>query len=99
MYKRQIVDTTYDKTIADQYGYPLGAWVSSVTLGSPAADAGIEENDIIVKFGDTEIINFYTLRDAISKCQIGDVVKIQVYRHSVKDYVTMDITVESNSES
>lgn len=94
-----IVDTTYNKTIADQYGYPLGAWVSSVTIGSPAADAGIKENDIIVKFGDTEVTNFYTLRDAISKCQIGDVVKMQVYRYSIKDYVAVDITVESNNES
>lgn len=92
-----VIDTSYSKEIADQYGYPLGAFVSSVTKNAPAEAAGIKENDIIVKFGDADVTNFYTLREAISKCKIGDVVKIKVYRHSIKDYITMDITVKSDS--
>lgn len=53
------------------YGVKKGAFVQSVSQGSPADKAGIRVEDVITKFGDKEIENELDLRDAISQTTPG----------------------------
>lgn len=57
-----------------------GAVVSKVAGNSPAARAGLEPGDIIVKVNGQQVKNSYDIRNIIGLLQIGDKVDIEVYR-------------------
>jgi len=59
---------------------PEGAYVVSVIAGSSAERAGIEENDIITKMGDTQLSEENTLAAVISGKKPGDTISIEVWR-------------------
>jgi putative serine protease PepD len=65
---------------AQEFGVESGAVVASVFAGGPAAAAGIETGDVIVKFGDDDIGNAGQLITAIRKRQIGEVVDVTYVR-------------------
>ncbi len=57
-----------------------GAYVSSVTDGSPAANAGIQVGDIITKIGDQEITSADSALLAVRSHNIGDEVDVTFRR-------------------
>ena len=57
-----------------------GAFIMEVVGGSPAAQAGLRANDVIVKFGDTDIDDADQLKTAIVGRDIGDIVAITYVR-------------------
>ena len=79
------------------YGLPEGAAVKSVEEGGPAAEAGLKENDIITKVGDTTITSSDDLVEAVGKAKIGDTLTFTVYRQS--ETITISITVGEQVKS
>jgi serine protease Do len=57
-----------------------GALVAEVLPGSPADDAGLLVNDVIIRFGDKEISNVADLVRAIRTSEVGDEVEIVFVR-------------------
>ncbi|MFG6346072.1 MAG: PDZ domain-containing protein [Lachnospiraceae bacterium] len=62
------------------YGLPKGAAVRSITEDGPAADAGLEENDIITAINGEEISGSKALVDAVRGSSVGDELAFTVYR-------------------
>jgi hypothetical protein len=67
-------------TVPDMASSPGGVRLTGVREGSPAATAGIQGGDIIVKIGDYEIKNLYDMQNALTKYKGGDVVTVVVRR-------------------
>ena len=82
------------------YGLPAGASVQSVTEDGPADEAGIQKNDIITKWGDTEIKNQNDLVTAVRASAVGDEVKVTVYRQgkTIELTVTVGETIQDAIE-
>ena len=59
---------------------PKSIWVRSVEKNSPAAQAGIEANDLIIKADGKRISTVNELQSAIRGHEIGETVEITVYR-------------------
>ena len=59
---------------------PKSIWVRSVEKDSPAAAAGIEANDLIVKADGERVTTVKELQSAIRSHEIGETVEITVYR-------------------
>jgi len=59
-----------------------GVHVDGVTDGRPAAKAGIQRGDRIVRLGDIEVITIQDYMSALSKFQKGDTAKVKVVRGS-----------------
>jgi hypothetical protein len=57
-----------------------GVRFSDVKPGSPAAKAGFQAGDVLVKFGDKPINNLYDFTDALRRSKVGDVVQVTVLR-------------------
>jgi len=57
-----------------------GALIVEVVAYSPAEDAGLRANDIIICFGDKEISNIADLVQAIRTSEIGEEVEIVFVR-------------------
>lgn len=72
-----------------------GALVMSVDENSAAGKAGLKEEDIIVKMGDTEIKSDKDVRKVLYKeAEIGDDITLTIYRDGKKEKV--DVTLTSN---
>jgi serine protease Do len=70
-----------------------GAYVAAVEDGSAAADAGIEEGDLITKLNDTEISSRDDLSNALEYYTAGTKVTVTVLRRGDSGYETKELTV------
>jgi len=59
--------------------------IQTVHPESPAHKAGLQQNDIIVKFGGTEVTSFGKLTELIAPHQPGDEVELEVVRRIFSD--------------
>jgi len=83
---------SYTGTIPDFGGGDVvGMKISGVREGSPAADAGMQGGDVIVKFGTVEIKNLYDYTYALGEYKPGDEVEVVVQRG--EETVTLKLTV------
>jgi aminopeptidase YwaD len=72
---------TYLGTIPDYGGSGSGVRLAGVSSGSPAALAGLQEGDVIVRLADKKIQNIEDLTDALSERKAGDEVEIELLRN------------------
>ena len=90
-----IYGTDVTESAAEELGIPKGAYVKEVMIDSPAMEAGIQNGDVIVKLGTTEIESFDNFKEAMLKCQPGDLMMVTVMRQGMTDYseVSYEITL------
>ena len=69
-------------SLAAQYDLPVewGAYITSVSSGSPAAAGGLETGDIIVRIGDTTIDEDHSFVNALFASSPGDKVTLEIVR-------------------
>jgi len=81
-----------DRTMARALGMddPRGFVIGDVVEDGPAAEAGLQEGDVVVQLNGEIVSDFYDFRVAIANTAPGTEVEITVYR----DGETKDFTVE-----
>lgn len=87
----------YTVSAVERSGYDLGTGgkgviVGGVEAGSPAAAAGLQVNDIILKMGDTDIQSMSQLRRELYKYKTGDAVDVVVSRNGKKETLKLTFT-------
>ena len=89
--------TTVNSQLAKHYSLPVesGAYVTGVSVGSSAANASIQEGDIITKLGDTSISSSSDLVLAVRSHSVGDSVQITYNRNGQES--TASVTLGSDS--
>lgn len=80
-----------------RYGLPKGAAVYEVTPDAPAEDAGLQVNDIIVAVDGTAITGSNDLVSIVRNCEVGQVLKLNVYRSG--SYLDINLTVGEQVQS
>ena len=81
----------------EAYGFPQGVYVSSVSAGSGAANAGLQEGDIITAIDSTKISSMTELQSALKSYQAGDKVTLTVARQSGRQYEESKVEVTLSS--
>ena len=79
------------------YGLPAGAVVRSVTDGAPAAQAGLQANDIITAVDGTEISGSNDLVQIVTAKKAGDTLKLSVYRQGQTLELTVTVSEQKQS--
>jgi len=79
------------------YGFPQGVYVSSVSTGSGAANAGLQEGDIITAIDSTKISSMTELQSALKSYKAGDKVTLTVARQSGRQYEESKVEVTLSS--
>ncbi len=84
---------TVTPALARQYRLPVdrGVYIVRTVKGGPAAKAGMEAADIIVKIESDEIRKDTDLRNSLSKLKIGQKVRIEAFRAGNRR--TFDVTL------
>lgn len=72
-----------------------GAVVATVQPGSPAATAGLQQGDVVTRFGDTVINDSDDLVTAVQARRVGDRVEITYLRNGVEKTATATLTEAS----
>lgn len=75
-----IVPESVTAEAAAIYGMPEGVYVSRMDEGTPAADGGILQGDIIVKFDGIKLSTAEELRETLEYYEAGETVEIQIMR-------------------
>ncbi|MGM0501083.1 MAG: S1C family serine protease, partial [Bacillota bacterium] len=60
---------------------PYGVLISKVVEASPAGEAGLKKDDIILKFEGQKIAGMRELKEMLKKYRVGDKIKVQVKRN------------------
>ena len=75
------------------YNFPQGVFIRSVAEGSPAEEAGILNNDIIVKFAGEKIVTFEDLQEELQYHGPGSQVTLVVARQVQGKYEEIEISM------
>lgn len=78
-------------------GIPNGVYVIEAVAGSPAYDAGIQNGDIIVLYGEKEIATYKELQIQIENSVCGVSVPVKVMRKGREGYKELDYEVAIRS--
>ncbi|MCR4739451.1 MAG: PDZ domain-containing protein [Lachnospiraceae bacterium] len=73
---------------------PMGAYVKEVVTDSPAMKAGIQNGDVIVKIGTSEIKSFDNFKSSILKFRPGEIITVTVKRLGREAYVDISYEIE-----
>lgn len=72
---------------------PAGAYIVEIVDGSPAADVGLEEGDIVTKFAGEKIADVDGgLASLVNKRKSGDVVEVEYFREGKTTTVSVTLT-------
>lgn len=80
-----------NEAIARVYGVDKGAWVNEVMPDGPAEKAGIQGEDIIVRYGKQEIADEQELVAAVERTKPGTKVPVTVIRAGERKTLTVEI--------
>ncbi len=94
-----VVMLPLDAGTAQQLGLPheRGAFVEAVFNGSPAAAAGLQRGDFILKFGDRELRSYSDLRKRVTEAPVGREVELEVLREGKT--IKLPVTVVEQGQS
>ena len=94
-----ISGATIDSDYSQIYGFPEGAYVKTVTSGSPAEQAGIHEGDIIVAVEGKNTLTMEKFIEVLQDYKAGTQVEITLYRaNSRGQYEKMTVSVTTAEE-
>ncbi|MDR1848521.1 MAG: DegQ family serine endoprotease [Zoogloeaceae bacterium] len=81
------------RELAESFGMekPMGAIINSVEKGGPAAEAGIEAGDVILRFDNKVIAGSEELPRLVAGSKPGSKVKVQIWRKGITREMTLTI--------
>ena len=71
------------------YRLPAGVYITQVTIGEAAHQAGLQTGDIVLSFGKTRITSVEDLTAAMYTAKAGDEVTVTIYRSGKQGTLTL----------
>jgi serine protease Do len=99
--KRPVLGISPYEITADQaefYRTPEGVGIVDVTENGPAMKAGLQAGDIITEFDGKEVKTLADVRNVLNEHEIGDTVKMKVYRSDTGKTLTVDVTLGNSMD-
>ena len=84
---------------SELYDMPMGVYVSSVTEGTGAYDAGLVKGDIITAVNGEEVESMTELKEELSYYAAGETIELTIMQGSPAGYQPKNVTVTLSSGS
>lgn len=84
-------------TVTQYYRLPSGIGVEVVEEGSAAANAGIQEGDIITAVDGTEVTSVTDFKTLLKKYSAGDTAVLSIYRGAEDGTLELEVTFDEKS--
>jgi serine protease Do len=81
---------------SEYYKIPQGMYIDELTQNGPAEKAGVKVGDIITQVNDEEIITFEDLYSFIMSSEVGQKVKLTIYRSETEKNMEIEVTLASS---
>ena len=78
-----------DESTAKRYNLVVGVYIHSVESFSAAEKAGLKAGDVITEIDGTKVTNMDELNNVKNKKQIGDTVKLKIYREGKEKEISL----------
>ncbi len=91
-----IVGQDVTEDLSENTDIPKGIYINSVQKDSPAMQAGIQNGDVVIGIGDTNIRTLQELRAALDFYDKGSRISVKVLRRSIADHyvqIVFDVTL------
>lgn len=88
-----ISGVTVTPEVSAVYGMPEGAYLAQVYPGTGAAEAGLQQGDIITQLSDYKIGSMDDLSNALEYFAVGDTVTITFMRNGLEGYESLQTTL------
>lgn len=88
---------TVDELTAEQYGWPVGAYIRQVDAGGSAEKAGMLVGDIITKIDGVDVTSTEQLVSIKNSHKVGDSLLFTIYRNG--DTLEITLTLEEGASS
>jgi putative serine protease PepD len=89
--------TSQDGSASDGSSQRAGAQIASVSPGTPAAEAGLQEGDVVVKVDDDAVSSSEALVASIRERAVGDTVELTVLREGRSVTLTATLTAKATT--
>ena len=80
-------------SISNQYGLPIGVYITDVAENSPAYDAGLQTGDVITKINEQTVLTFQTFSERLYQCSQGETITLNVKRLGKDEYKDIEFVV------
>ena len=77
----------------EEQGLPSGIYITEVTAGSPAYEAGIQNGDILVRINSGEVHTVKELQSRLENLEAGSAVTVTVARNSINEYRELEYQI------
>ena len=90
------------KPVSDEVAHVLGlksgegVMIEEVVEDSPADDAGLQTGDVILKFGENEIVELRDLTRSVARKAVGSTQEVEVFRGGTE--MTIEVTLAKREE-
>ncbi len=88
-----------DDNMAKRYNLVKGVYVAKIESSSAAYNSGIKVGDVIVKIDDKEITTIEELNEIKNSKNVGDTVKITVYRDGKKIEINVKLDLDDKTST
>jgi serine protease Do len=88
-----------DDTVSATYNMPSGIYVAKVYEDSAAAEAGIQQGDIITEFDGREVSSMEELQEMLQYREAGTTVKLTINRTNNGQYEEIEVEVTLGSKN
>jgi serine protease Do len=85
------------ENISTHNNLPMGIYVTSVEMDSPAMNAGIQAGDIIVSTNGTETLTMHQLASVLNQAEPGDTGNLKIMRQTSGAYEEMAVEITFGS--
>lgn len=91
-----IMGTDVTEEIAEEQSIPVGVYVTSVEMNSPAMDAGIQQGDVITEISGQAITSISEIQEMLLKFSREQVIQVSVMRLGKEGYKEIPCSVTLN---
>jgi S1-C subfamily serine protease len=84
--------------IGEDWPVENGVVVREIEPGTPAADAGIQPDDIIISVGGVDITDDTPLINELFKYRVGETIELEIYRPDEDQIISLDITLAARPD-